>query len=370
MKNIITVFLYTLFITFTVACNNEKPKEEITKSKVGQKTEGNPATSGEVDASKSTEATQENKDNSASNQEGQANPTENQKDNTTPIDTLATNAKGDANHQVSEATGKSKKDLAPIIPEMIKVKGGSFKMGSKDTEARPDEENIHEVKVGDFFIGKFEITVAQFESFVNLTNYKTEAERVGKSYIYTGSWKNMKGITWRHDARGNLRPKTEYDHPVVHVSWNDAKAYCEWLSNQTQKPFRLLTEAEWEFAARGGTQGKNYKYSGGSNIDDFAWYITSSKDKGTYPVGTKKANELGVYDMSGNVYEWCADWYDSEYYLGSPVDNPKGVSSGISRVVRGGSWHDTAEKNRVANRFNGSPTYCGYNIGFRVARSQ
>jgi len=292
----------------------------------------------------------------------------NQEDKVVKADT--TQAKNGADTQISEATGKPKKDIVPILPEMIKVKGGAFKMGSKDTEAKEDESNVHEVKVDDFYIGKFEITVAQFESFVEITGYQSEAEKVGKSYIYTGSWKNMKGINWRHDARGNLRPPTDYNHPAIHVSWNDAEAYCKWLSLQTKKPYRLLTEAEWEFAARGGLQSKNTKYSGSSNTDEVAWYISSSQDRGTFPVGTKKSNELQINDLNGNVYEWCADWYDSEYYVNSPSSNPKGVPIGSSRVVRGGSWHDTAEKNRVASRFNGSPSYCGYNIGFRVARSQ
>lgn len=288
--------------------------------------------------------------------------------NETTNSSISDTAKSTAT-QIAEAT-KPKKDIVPILPEMIKVKGGAFKMGSKDTEAKEDESNVHEVKVDDFYIGKFEVTVEQFKSFVEITGYQSEAEKIGKSYIYTGSWKNMKGINWRHDARGNLRPPAEYDHPVIHVSWNDADAYCKWLSSYTKKTFRLLTEAEWEFAARGGSQSKNTKYSGSSNPDDIAWYISSSQDKGTFSVGTKKANELKIHDLSGNVYEWCADWYDSEYYINSPTENPKGVPNGTSRVVRGGSWHDTAEKNRVASRFNGSSSYCGYNIGFRVARSQ
>lgn len=348
------------------ACGNdlsvqEKPKEDSTQ---------NSETQNNTIESSSKQDKQNNNTNSESVNNNSNTQNDTSKNVTVDTANTATQSKNKEDSQISEATGKPKKDLVPLIPEMVKIKGGIFKMGSKDTEARPDEENIHEVKVYDFYIGKFEITVAQFESFIEMTGYQTEAERIGKSYIYTGSWKNMKGITWRHDARGSLRPKNEYDHPVVHVSWNDAKAYCEWLSTQTTKPFRLITEAEWEFVAKGGVQSKNHKYSGSNNIDEIAWYITSSKDKGTYPVGTKKPNELGVYDLSGNVYEWCGDWYDSEYYLGSPSDNPKGIANGISRVVRGGSWHDTAEKNRVASRFNGNPTYCGYNIGFRVARSQ
>jgi formylglycine-generating enzyme required for sulfatase activity len=370
MKNTIKAILYTIFITLTVACGNDKPKNETLKDATIPNVEDKSVSSNPLDsAEKNTKSIGNNTQQIDSNI---LNPSNNQ-DNlnvNTPIDTTSANNKNKSDNQISEATGKPKKEIIPIIPEMIKVKGSTFRMGSKDTEARTDEEHIHEVKVGDFYIGKFEVTVAQFESFIEITGYQTEAERLGKSYIYTGSWKNMKGITWRHDARGNLRPKSEYDHPVIHVSWNDAKAYCEWLSNQTKKPFRLITEAEWEFAARGGLQSKNHKYSGSNNIDEIAWYITSSKDKGTYPAGTKKPNELGIYDLSGNVYEWCGDWYDSEYYFGSPSDNPKGVANGISRVVRGGSWHDTAEKHRVASRFNGSPTYCGYNIGFRVARSQ
>ncbi len=363
MKNINKAILFITVLFY--ACGSEVAKKEMPNNSTQQATDNingtNTSTNSEVRSDLSDTASKDS--NVFKNQ-----LSENQGDNSKKADT--TQAKSNTDTQISEATGKSKKDLVPLIPEMIKVKGGTFKMGSKDTEAKEDESNVHEVKVNDFYIGRFEITVAQFKSFVEITDYQTEAERIGKSYIYTGSWKNMKGINWRHDARGNLRPQTEYDHPVVHVSWNDATAYCKWLTIQTKKPFRLLTEAEWEFAARGGLQSKNTKYSGGTNTDEIAWYISSSQDKGTFPVGTKKPNELKIHDLSGNVYEWCADWYDSEYYMSSPSDNPQGVPNGISKVVRGGSWHDTAEKNRVASRFNGSPSYCGYNIGFRVARSQ
>ncbi len=365
MKNITKAFLAAIVLLW--ACGGEVAKKEtVNTDSIPQVTDKNNDTSKQA-----TPLNGEAKDtiaNTKNDDKTESQTPVNQADNTLKTDSLQT--KTNTDNQVSEATGKSKKDLVPVIPELIKVAGGTFKMGSKDTEAREDETNIHEVKVGDFYIGKFEVTVAQFKSFVEIAGYQTEAERIGKSYIYTGSWKNMKGINWRHDARGNLRPTSEYDHPVIHVSWNDALAYCKWLSEQTKKSFRLLSEAEWEFAARGGTQNKNTKYSGSNNIDEIAWYITSSADKGTFPVGTKKPNQLGIHDLSGNVYEWCGDWYDSEYYLNSPTDNPKGVPSGISRVVRGGSWHDAAEKNRLASRFNGSPAYCGYNIGFRVARSQ
>jgi formylglycine-generating enzyme required for sulfatase activity len=364
MKNINKAILFTIFLMW--ACGSEVAETNRTNDSIPQKntidTANNSNNGVLLDSNKGG-------DNTKNNSESQT-LTDNQATNYTKPSDTTQSKNGSESNEISEATGKAKKDLVPMLPEMVKIKGGSFKMGSKDPEAKEDEENIHEVHVDEFFIGKFEVTVAQFKSFIDATSYQTEAERIGKSYIYTGSWKNMKGINWRHDARGNLRPASEYDHPVIHISWNDAMAYCKWLSEQTKKSYRLLTEAEWEFAARGGSQSKGFKYSGSNNIDESAWYIGSSQDKGTYPSGTKKPNEAGVYDLSGNVYEWCADWYDSEYYLNSPSHNPKGATSGISRVVRGGSWHDTAEKNRVGSRFNGNPSYCGYNIGFRVARSQ
>lgn len=142
---------------------------------------------------------------------------------------------------------------------MVRVKGGSFKMGSNYVEA--DEKPIHLVQVRDFWIAKHEVTVAQFAQFVKETGYQTSAEKAGFTYVWDGSGKKRYGINWRHDLAGNTRPKSEHQHPVIYVSWNDALAYCRWLNRKPGKKYRLPTEAVWEFAALGGNLGKEYALS-------------------------------------------------------------------------------------------------------------
>ena len=171
-------------------------------------------------------------------------------------------------------------------------------------------------------------------------------------------------MNWKCDANGRERNSSEDNHPVTHVSWNDAKAFCEWLSRKTGETFRLPTEAEWEYAARGGNRSNGYKYSGSNSIDNVAWYTETTNDSGTKPVGTKSPNELGIYDMSGNVEEWCQDWYGS-YSSGSQT-NPTGPSSGPHRVYRGGSWLNRAKYCRVSSRLNFYPSYRNPKLGFRL----
>ena len=137
----------------------------------------------------------------------------------------------------------------------------------------------------------------------------------------------------------------------------------------TKNGYRLPTEAEWEFAARGGNSSNGYTYSGSDTIGDVAWFYDNS-GSAIYPVGTKDQNELGLYDMSGNLWEWCWDWYDADYYDSSPEIDPIGLSAGSIRVIRGGSWRNYATGCRVANRGGSSPGYSYYNIGFRVVRAQ
>jgi formylglycine-generating enzyme required for sulfatase activity len=252
-------------------------------------------------------------------------------------------------------------------PDMVLVKGGSFQMGSNDYD---NEKPIHTVWVADFYMGRCLVTLAEFRAFIKATGHTTDAEKKGYNHIWTGGKREQKnGINWRHNVQG--QPATD-THPVIHVSWNDAVAYCAWLNEVLpagQKVYRLPTEAEWEYAARGGEHRDEYRYAGSDNIDEVAWYRDNS-NMATHPVGQKKANALGLHDMSGLVWEWCSDWYGADYYKNSPADNPKGPTSGSFRVVRGGSWYDYPRYCRVAVRYYYAPGVCGYDIGFRLFRTR
>ena len=252
-------------------------------------------------------------------------------------------------------------------PDTILVKGGKFQMGSNENN---NEKPIHVVSVADFYMGKYPVTYAQFKAFIDDTLHVTDADQQGTSRIWTGSqWEDKKGVNWRCDAKGNARPASEHNHPVIHVSWNDANAYGQWLTEKTGQTWRLPTEAEWEYAARGGEQGAKDRltYAGSNNLDEVGWYTENTKDTGTRPVGGKKPNQLGLYDMSGNVWEWCQDWY-GDYPSGSQT-NPTGPTSGSYRVIRGGSWNDDPTYCRVAVRSYFSPDYRSNVVGFRLART-
>lgn len=176
---------------------------------------------------------------------------------------------------------------------MVYVEGGTFMMGSNEGEN--DEKPVHEVTVNSFYIGKYEVTVEEFDKFIKATGYKTDAEKSGFSWRWNGrDWEQKNGVNWRYGVEGEVRGKSEKRHPVIYVSWNDAIAYAKW------KGGRLPTEAEWKYAAFGGNKSEGYKYAGSNNIDEVAWYGNNSGNK-THTVGTKAPNELGIYDFSGNV---------------------------------------------------------------------
>ena len=219
---------------------------------------------------------------------------------------------------------------------MIDVEGGTFTMGAtreQGSDTDNDEKPVHKVTLSNYSIGETEVTQELWRAVM-------------------GS--NPSSFT------GNLQC------PVECVSWNDCQTFIKKLNQLTGENFRLPTEAEWEYAARGGKQSKGYKYSGSNTLGDVAWYDSNSSNK-THAVKTKQPNELGIYDMSGNVWEWCSDWYGS--YSSSAQTNPAGPSSGSSRVLRGGSWFNDARLCRVANRGNSSPDDCWNNSnGLRLVR--
>lgn len=222
----------------------------------------------------------------------------------------------------------------PAEPAMITVEGGSFMMGSNLDE---DTKPIHRVTVSSFKMGKYPVTVSAYRAFCDAT---------GRNMPEPPPW------GWIAN------------HPMTLVSWTDASAYCDWLTDKTGTLYRLPTEAEWEYAARGGKKSKNFEYSGSNKLEAVGWY--DADGNGTKPVGQKAPNELGLYDMSGNVFEWCADWYDPDYYANSPDTDPRGPLNGQSRVMRGGSWLIPAAYARVSYRYNLRPNLPHRINGFRL----
>ena len=223
-----------------------------------------------------------------------------------------------------------------ICIEMVKVEGGTFMMGATSEMKNPNsnEKPVHQVTLtNDYYMGKYEVTQALWQAVMgsNPSEYKGD----------------------------NL--------PVETVSWNDCQKFISKLNSLTGRMFRLPTEAEWEYAARGGKESRGYQYSGSSNISDVAWYDENSGSK-THPVGTKQANELGIYDMTGNVWEWCSDWYSS--YSSSSQTNPTGSDSGSARVSRGGGWNCNASYCRLSVRFYYTPDFRLDILGLRLALSE
>jgi len=245
------------------------------------------------------------------------------------------------------------------------IQGGTFKMGSNDIDARINE-TPHTVTVGNFAMMIYEVTVNDFKQFVDDTNYQTEAEKgIGGygSLLYGDRSREYKeGVNWKCGFNGNQLTKSEYNHPVVHISWNDAVAYAEWLSLKTGLKWRLPTEAEWEYAARGG---QNYKYAGSDDIETVGWYRKNS-GYNIHDVGQKSPNDFGLYDMTGNAWEWCSDFFGREYYKSSPSENPLGPSYGSPRVLRGGSLAHDAKYCRVSQRHSRRPDIRNSYNGFRL----
>jgi len=249
---------------------------------------------------------------------------------------------------------------------MIFVKGGTFTMGctNEQSDCWDNEKITHQVTVNSFYMAACETTVANFKKFVDSSGYKTDAEKAGWSYVKKGSaWEMMDSVNWRCGVDGKKLPENDWNHPVVNISWNDAKAYCDWLSKKTGKTYRLPTEAEWEFAARGGNKSEGTKFSGSNKPGDVSWYADNS-EKNIHAVGQKTANELGLFDMSGNVWEWCNDW-EGDYSATAQI-NPKGPSTGVNKILRGGSFLSFYWSIRTTNRNSYNPANSCTANGFRV----
>ena len=247
------------------------------------------------------------------------------------------------NTSSSVASGTSSSGNTITIPvkndisiDMVRVEAGTFTMGATAEMKHPDDDEkpVHQVTLtNDYYIGKYEVTQAL--------------------------WQTVMGNNPSRFKGDNL--------PVEKVSWDDCSEFISKLNTITGKTFRLPTEAEWEYAARGGKKSRGYQYSGSNNISDVAWYDGNSGNK-THAVGSKQANELGIYDMTGNVWEWCQDWKGS--YSSSSQTNPTGADSGSYRVIRGGSWGHAARSCRSSYRFNGTPDSRGSNLGLRLVLSE
>ena len=254
-----------------------------------------------------------------------------------------------------------------------------------DDNGLDDEKPVHAVTITQpFYLGKYEVTVEQFRRFIEATGYATDAEK-GTGFQGAFGW-NRDTMEFQMNAEHSWRSTgfAQLDtHPAVNVSWNDATEFCKWLSRRDGKTYRLPTEAEWEYACRAGT---TTPYSHGDdpegaanvgNVADAAFATQfpelesaiKANDGYAYtsPVGSFSPNPFGLYDMHGNVWEWCADWFDVEYYATSPASDPGGPATGEERVYRGGGWFNCARGFRSASRSGDLPENRHLTLGFRVA---
>lgn len=279
---------------------------------------------------------------------------------------------------------------------MIRLSGGTFLMGTDTAEGFPEdgEGPVREVQVDPFWIDETTVTNAEFAKFIRATGYKTDAEQYGWSFVFhnflpkylkkkdlpspddTPWWKGIGGAYWKQPEGPKSSISNRMDHPVVHVSWNDAKAFCKWSGK------RLPTEAEWEFAARGGLEQKKFPWGdelmpeGNHRCNiwqgDFPDHNTRDDGyAGTAPVDSFKPNNYGLYNISGNVWEWTQDWFSTSYPLLRISDNPQGPGKGEAKVIRGGSYlcHKSyCNRYRVAARSGNTPDSSTGNMGFRCVK--
>lgn len=277
---------------------------------------------------------------------------------------------------------------------MVRLEGGTFLMGTDSDEGFPadGEGPVREVHVDPFYIDRYHVTNAKFKEFADETGYETEAEEYGWSFVFCNFlppknarrarpvpgapwWRAVKKASWKWPEGRGSHISDRMDHPVVHVSWNDAVAYAKWAGK------RLPTEAEWEYAARGGLPQKLFPWGNvlkpnGEHMCNI-WQgsfpeCNTEEDgySGTAPVGSFPPNESGLYEVAGNVWEWCSDWFSADYHVDGPRENPNGPPEGASKVMRGGSYlchHSYCNRYRVAARSANTPDSSTGNLSFRCA---
>ena len=274
----------------------------------------------------------------------------------------------------------------------VRLPGGSFRMGSTDPRSYRDdgEAPVHVVELAPFVIDAVAVSNERFEAFVAATGFETDAERFGWSFVFAGHlpddfpltrgvaaapwWRQVEGADWCHPEGPQSSLESRGDLPVVHVSWDDAMAFCAWAGT------RLPSEAEWEYAARGGRHsefpwGDELEPNGEHRMNVFQGtfpHTDTAADgfAGTAPVDAFAPNDFGLYNVTGNVWEWCADWFDPSYYRRSARVAPTGPAAGERRVLRGGSYlcHESyCRRYRVSARSSNTPDTSTDNIGFRVA---
>jgi len=248
--------------------------------------------------------------------------------------------------------------------QLICIKGGSFFIGNKN--GSDDEKNGKKIFIKDFYIGKYEVTNIEYRNFLN--SVKPNASELRRYINLNGKYKKLKCRIYVKDSVYHVEKGFE-NYPVNFVSWFGADAYCKFFGG------RLPTEAEWEYAAKGGKRSfwsrflRYYLYAGSNELNEVAWYRDNSENK-PHKTGLKKANKTNVFDLSGNVAEWCSDWYEADYYKISSEKNPAGPETGRLKVHRGGSWYNTPKILRITNRRASKPVTQNATIGFRLVKNE
>jgi formylglycine-generating enzyme required for sulfatase activity len=296
-----------------------------------------------------------------------------------------------------QASAERKRVTGGSTEEMIKLDGGAFLMGTDSEQAFPHdgEGPVRKVLLDPFFIDRYAVTSAQFGEFVQATGYQTESERLGWSFVFQGHipeerrkelvaetvpgaswWCKINDAAWNHPEGPDSDIMSRAHHPVTHVSWNDATAYADWAGK------RLPTEAEWEFASRGGLEQKIFPWGDEltpngehrCNVWQGEFPLVDLAEDGyagPAPVDSFPPNDYGLYNITGNVWEWCSDWFHPSYHLTAARVNPLGPARGRAKVMKGGSYlchHSYCNRYRVAARTSNEPDSATTNIGFRCVR--